>query len=198
MMQTVLLGGLAVVLLSCCNAFQLQQSNIISSRNLKMESFNKKMTKALGVGLLGFALSGGVVVPSDQSSVSVSFVQPANAEFRAAQKRTYFRFTPKLVEGSKFFSGELKTAIDKEDFKVVEKMFELYVTKANDLGDKTDSYYNNHFPRPMQVLAGSFAERGVSPKQRTLMEKEVAFESAMSELEGSIGPLLSSPHYCSL
>ena len=83
---------------------------------------------------------------------------------------TYFRFVPKFVEGTDYFTGELKTAIEKENWSVVEKLFEVYVTKynANDPSqvDSSDTFANSRFYRPMTILAGSFAERGSSAKQR--------------------------------
>lgn len=145
-----------------------------------------KISRAVSVGMLGFTLSQGTLSYLPDSGPVVTLVKPASAEFRAAQKRTYFRFTPKLVDGMKYYASDLKTAIDKEDFNVVKKFFEIYVVKANDLGDKTDSYYQNHFTRPLTVLGGSFAERGVSPKQKLLAEQELVFETAMGELEGCI------------
>ena len=41
----------------------------------------------------------------------------------------------------------------------------------------------------MKVLAGSFAERGSSPKQKALLEQLAAFETAMTQLEGCCGLL---------
>ena len=40
----------------------------------------------------------------------------------------------------------------------------------------SDSYINVNLYRPMTVFSGSFAERGSSPKQKALMDQEVAFE----------------------
>lgn len=82
----------------------------------------------------------------------------------------------------------MKTAIDKDDWSVVGKFFDEYVTKYNPNDktqvDQTDTYVNNYLFRPMKLLSGSFAERGSSPKQKALNDLEVAFESAMKELEG--------------
>lgn len=83
----------------------------------------------------------------------------------------------------------MKSAIDKDDWTVVAKFFEEYVSKYNPNDktqvDQTDSYLNNYFLRPMKVLSGSFAERGTSPKQKALAEKELDFEKAMTRLEGN-------------
>ena len=42
------------------------------------------------------------------SSIELAAPQPAVADFRAAQKRTYFRQTPKLIEGGTFLTKDLK------------------------------------------------------------------------------------------
>ena len=115
--------------------------------------------------------------------------QPVHAEFRAAQKRTYFRQTPKLIEGGGFLAGDLKQAVEKEDYKVIEKMFEEYASKVianrdNEVA-QTDTYVNSKFYRPMTILSGSFAEKGTSEKQRKMMEKELKFEEAMKLLQGT-------------
>jgi hypothetical protein len=85
-----------------------------------------------------------------------------------------------------FYATDLKAAIDKEDFKVVSTMFEEYVSKKNDNGDKMDTYYNNHFTRPMTVLAGSFAERASNPKTAFLNQKEQEFEKVIDDLYGTV------------
>lgn len=83
----------------------------------------------------------------------------------------------------------MKSAIEKDDWDVVAKFFEEYVSKYNPNDksqvDQTDSYVNNYILRPMKVLSGSFAERGTSPKQKALADKEVDFEKAMTRLEGN-------------
>eukprot|EP01035_Chromulina_nebulosa_P019782 gene19782-25722_t len=38
----------------------------------------------------------------------------------------------------------------------------------------------------MTIFAGTFAEKGVSPKQQALMAQEAAFEAEMFKLEGCI------------
>ena len=58
-------------------------------------------------------------------------VQSAQADVRAQQKRTYFRFVPKLIIGRDFYKGAVKTAIEKEDWPVVTKFFEEFVSKYN-------------------------------------------------------------------
>jgi hypothetical protein len=111
------------------------------------------------------------------------------ADFRAAQKRTYFRQSPKLIEGGKFLATDLKEAVNTEDYKAISKIFEEYASKVIASRDnevaQTDTYVNAKFYRPMTVVSGSFAERGTSEKQRILLEQEQAFEKAMRLLEGT-------------
>ena len=135
------------------------------------------------------------------SSIELGAPQPAVADFRAAQKRTYFRQTPKFIEGGNFLTKDLKSAIEKEDYKVIENMFEEYASKViasreNEVV-QTDTFVNQKFYRPMTVLAGSFAERGSSEKQRLLMEQEQAFEAACRTLEGTTKDLKDGPYFFS-
>eukprot|EP00600_Ochromonadales_sp_CCMP1393_P009591 CAMPEP_0174975654 /NCGR_PEP_ID=MMETSP0004_2-20121128/12567_1 /TAXON_ID=420556 /ORGANISM="Ochromonas sp., Strain CCMP1393" /LENGTH=229 /DNA_ID=CAMNT_0016226537 /DNA_START=58 /DNA_END=747 /DNA_ORIENTATION=- len=154
-----------------------------SHPTMQMISGNR-FSKAVGVGLLSFTLSQGIV-NNDLSFHSA--IPPAVADVRAQQKRTYFRFAPKLVEGTAFYKNDLKQAIDKKDYAVVSKFFEEYVTKVNkqDPGQvDTDTYVNQHFFRPMTLLSGTFAERGTSSKTRLLQEQQENFATAMKSLEG--------------
>lgn len=159
--------------------------------NLQMHSeFIAKMQKIMLASAVGISIG---VQSSPVSSFSFpvlsSAIPVARADYRAQQKSTYFRFSPKLIAGRAFFKYELKKAIDSGDWKAVEKFFELYPSKINKNDpnqiDAYDSYLNSNIIRPMKVLAGSFAERGSSVKQRNLLEQEEAFEAALSNLEGT-------------
>ena len=101
-------------------------------------------------------------------------VPSANADFRAAQKRTYFRYIPRFTEGLNYFK-DLKPALEREDYAAAEKMFDVYVTRYNPNDpkqvDATDFYAAYHFYKPMNVMSGTFAEKGTSEKQRELQEK---------------------------
>jgi hypothetical protein len=106
----------------------------------------KIASKAMSAGLIAASLIGppiAVFLP----------VQPAHAEFRAQQKRTYFRFVPKILKGRDFYKNELKQAIEKEDWAIVSKFFEEYVTRVNpnDPGqvEKTDTFVNENLFRPL-------------------------------------------------
>ena len=141
----------------------------------------KKIMKAIPQALLVGTLA--------TSSIELAAPQPAVADFRAAQKRTYFRQSPKLIEGGAFLTKDLKNAVETEDYKVIGGMFDDYASKVIASRDnevvQTDTFVNAKFYRPMTVLAGSFAERGTSEKQRQLMDQEQAFEQAFRLLEGT-------------
>lgn len=117
-------------------------------------------------------------------------VAAVHASARPAQKSTFFRFSPKFIEGRNYYRTELKNAIDHEDWQVVGKFFEVYVSRYNknfpDQVDAYDTYVNKQLYRPMKVIATSFSDRSVSPKETKLTEHITAFEKAMAKLEGSI------------
>lgn len=167
------------------------------SSSLKMSTAadNKSfLPKVVTSGIVSLSLLYGQYQPinsdstTKESSTSFSLIQPAHADFRAQQKRTYFRFIPKLETGLKFYASDLKKAIDEEKFDVVKTFFEEFVVKVNPNDpnqiDAKDTYVNEKFYRPMVVFSGTFAERGTSLKQRQLLEQKDAFATAMGDLEG--------------
>lgn len=150
----------------------------------------QQIGKVSGAIASSFFLIGAPINLINDAHEPITLIRPAVADFRAQQKRTFFRYSPKLSEGGIFLKKDVKNAIDNNDWKVIEKMFEEYASKMNgsqkDQVDQTDTYVNNHFLRPMTLLAGSFAERGTSAKQRGLMEQEEVFSAAMLSLEGCV------------
>ena len=81
---------------------------------------------------------------------------------------------------------DLKPALEKEDYTNAEKLFEVYVTKYNPNDqsiDATDFYADFHYYKPMQVMSGTFAEKGTSEKQRQLSEQLEKFKKAMFKME---------------
>lgn len=177
-MRLLLSLAVAAVCLAVAQAWRLP-----ASRSMKVPATIVSSFFLLG-GPLDLATHGL------SSSSPVQLVAPAHADFRAAQKRTYFRYTPKFLEGGEFLKSAADAAVDKEDWAAVKKLFEVYPTKMNgsqkDQVDTTDTYVNSHFYRPMTLLAGSFAERGSSEKQRALMDQEVAVKASLDSLSASV------------
>ena len=83
-----------------------------------------KFVKAVSIAVVANAL---VLSPMNVFTP----VQSAHADVRAQQKRTYFRFVPKLIIGRNFYKTQIKEAIDKEDWPVISKFFEEFVSKYN-------------------------------------------------------------------
>lgn len=164
-------------------------------RALDVTMSETSTSQTLGIRkVLTSAFIGAAVFSSSFGMTPADFVKPfapsvAVADFRAQQKSTFFRFAPKFVTGRDFFKTEVKQAIDKEDWSVVTKFFEVYPSKINkndpNQVDQYDTYVNNNLFRPMKLLAGSYSERSSSAKTKALMEQEVAFENAMTDLEGT-------------
>lgn len=157
---------------------------------LRLGGAPKVAVQVGSAALASFVLVAPPVTDVLEGRAPSMLVRSAHADVRAAQKRTFFRQTPRLVEGGAFWAKDVKTAIDKEDWKVIEKLFEEYASKMNgsqkDQVDIYDTYVNDKFLRPMQLLAGSFAERGTSEKQRVLMAHRDEFLAATEQLKGSV------------
>jgi len=175
------------------HAFRPSISNgrLSAPNTMKMASTDSDITASIKkFSKVSLGIVAGFALAAPDFSQYYGAVAPAAAEFRAQQKRTFFRFSPKFIVGRDFYKTELKKAIDSEDWEAIKKFTEVYPSKINrnDASqiDAYDSYVNSNFYRPMKVLAGSFADRGSSKKQRALMEQEVAFETAVSDLEGCI------------
>jgi hypothetical protein len=190
--------NLFFLVISCVQSFVIKSSVLRLNLSLKVNKENDKTivyqsqlnSKAI-IKILSTAFVSSFLLygPNMNDFRPDAFkITTAHADFRAQQKRTYFRFIPKLETGRDYFKNELKTAIDNEKWDMVTKFFETYVTKYNPNDpsqvDSTDTYVNANLLRPMTVFSGSFAERGSSTKQRLLIEQRDAFAAAMSELEG--------------
>jgi hypothetical protein len=129
-----------------------RQSSRIGMNALKLsnEDVPKTISKFLSASVIAASLIGppaaAIFVPT----------QAAHADVRAQQKRTYFRFVPRLITGRDFYKNELKQAVDKEDWDVVTKFFDTFVVKVNPNDpnqiDQTDTFVNQNFFRPMASL----------------------------------------------
>lgn len=180
------LVALVIVLLAGVEGLRLNIGNLHQTTN--------QAARVSAAVVSSFFLIGSPVANVLEGRVSGSslgdIVLPAHADVRAAMKRTWFRQSPKLVEGGGYVAKELKAAVDKGDWKVVEKFFEEYPSKMNgsqkDQVDQYDTFVNDKILRPMLLLSGSFAERGSSDKQRLLMADREAFIVATEMLKGSV------------
>ena len=205
MMMSPLMLSITCSMLLLANGFAFQQripmmGSLRSEDRLNMKLFDRgadinsciRFNRIAAISLLTIPLSicSVEVINNVVHQHSVT-MQPSSvlADVRAQQKKTYFRFAPKLNEGKEFYRVDLKEAIDKGNWDVVSKFFAEYVSKVNrnDPGQvQTDTYVNNNLYRPMTLLSGTFAERGSSIKTRLLLDEEAAFSQAMASLEGCV------------
>lgn len=108
-------------ILSVASAFSFRTCGITSTQrmsgDLQMHSetsrpFAREISKVLASSIASATLMGASVAPVVTPLLAqTAFVQPAYADVRAQQKRTYFRFVPKLITGRDYFKNELKTAV---------------------------------------------------------------------------------------
>lgn len=125
-MQNTYLLLLALLLVTCDNIKSFNHygsSRIIrsSQRNIiSMSSFDTSFRKQVICTVACISLLTGSMI--DPSTVfggqhhDTILMHTATADVRAQQKRTYFRFVPKLIEGIKFLKTDIRAAIDKEDW----------------------------------------------------------------------------------
>lgn len=202
MMSPLMMSILYCSILLVANGFAFQQriptmGSFRSEDRLSMKLFDRgadsiRINRFAAISLLTIPLSicSVEIITNSVFQHSIT-MQPSSvqADVRAQQKKTYFRFAPKLNEGKEFYRVELKEAIDKGNWDVVSKFFAEYVSKVNknDPGQvQTDTFVNNNLYRPMTLLSGTFAERGSSIKTRLLLDEEAAFSQAMASLEGCV------------
>ena len=125
MLSTVFVASLLV---SCMSFSPALNAPHRISRNLEMSAFSdamqSKFAKAVTIAVVTNAL---VLSPMNVFTP----VQSAHADVRAQQKRTYFRFVPKLIIGRDFYKVQIKDAIEKDDWPVITKFFEEFVSKYN-------------------------------------------------------------------
>jgi hypothetical protein len=120
----------ATIVLSCvmvCFSFSpsLPVSQRLSPLQMSGDSnIQSKINKIMSATFIAAALIGPPILVFTP-------VQSVHADVRAQQKRTYFRFVPKLIIGKDFYKTQVKDAIDKEDWPVVSKFFEEFVSKYN-------------------------------------------------------------------
>lgn len=120
---------IATIVLSCamiCFSFSPSLSvQRLSPLRMSAESnIQTKINKVMSTAFIAVALIGPPVLVFTP-------VQSVHADVRAQQKRTYFRFVPKLIIGKDFYKTTVKDAIDKEDWPVITKFFEEFVSKYN-------------------------------------------------------------------
>ena len=186
---------IVLLLANACNAFNIikyqnnikiiTKMNMMNNENNNNENNVNNLNKKIISSMMSVLLLSSTTIFLNPTNTIITNV--ANADVRAQQKKTYFRFVPKFITGLNYYKNDLKSAVDNSDWPTIAKFFEVYVTKYNPNDpkqvDSTDTYVNSKLFRPMTVFAGSFAEKSSSPKQKAMMEQEQAFESAMQELE---------------
>ena len=98
------------------------------SSSVEMSAFSDAMQSKLTKAVTAAIVANAIVL----SPLNVfAPIQSANADVRAQQKRTYFRFVPKLIIGRDFYKLQVKDAIDKEDWPVIKTFFAEFVSKYN-------------------------------------------------------------------
>jgi hypothetical protein len=111
-------------------------------------------------------------------------IQPANARGRATLEAAYERYTPRIIEGGKFFKVQLYGAVAKGDWKAIETATAEPPKKSKEdraLPDggiakraaQAGGFSESRVLSAMDLFASTFSESSISPKTRA-MQEEVA------------------------
>jgi len=138
----------------------------------------RELSQSIQRGVLG-----AVVAPA---IVTLAGAAPALATDRPAFKAMYFRYTPRIESGTRWFAVELGSAVDSGDWAKVTKYFDQTLDNPKKKErSSSSSTYERDFARPMNLLAGSFAEKGVGAKKDSMLAALSEFGVAMNKLEGA-------------
>ncbi|KAL7440350.1 hypothetical protein ACHAXH_008067 [Discostella pseudostelligera] len=118
------------------------------------------------------------------TSVAVIPLQPVNARGRATLEAAYDRYTPRIIDGGKFFKGQLYGAIAKGDWKSIETATAEPPKKSKEdrtLADggiakraaQAGGFSDSRVLSAMDLFAATFSESSISPKTKA-MQAEVA------------------------
>lgn len=145
-------------------AFQVPSSNNHALQSVAMEATRKEFITASA------SIAVGTVLVSSQ---------PAYARGRATLEQSYDRYTPRILDGGKFYKSELYGAVAKGDWKGI-----LAATAEPPKKSKEDrtlqdggvakraaqagGFSNARVLTAMDLYAGTFSDSSISPKTKTM------------------------------
>ena len=135
----------------------------------------------------GDFLSTATAAAAITSAVIASPIQPAYARGRATLEPSYDRYSPRIIDGGKFYKGQLYGAISKGDWKTIESATTEppKKTKADrkleDGGSakraaQAGGFSDARVLTAMDLFASTFSESSISPKTKA-MKAEVEAEN---------------------
>ena len=132
---------------------------------------------------LSSAIAGAVLVNS----------QPAYARGRATLDQAYDRYTPRIVEGGKFYKSNLYGAISKGDWKGIQaataeppkKSKEDRALKDGGIAKRAalaGGFSNARVLSAMELYAGTFSDSSISQKTKTMKAEVETLKEVVDEM----------------
>ena len=157
-----------------------------------------------GQSLSQFSCNGEEQTRSDFiSTASVSIVsalviaatpiEPAYARGRATLEYAYDRFTPRIIDGGKFYKSQLSAAISKSDWKFIESSTTEPPKKSKEdraLADGGSAkraalaggFSDSRVLAAMDLFASDFSDNSISPKTKAMKAEVEKLREVVQEL----------------
>jgi hypothetical protein len=153
------------------------------------------LSEAAGAHSRGDFISSAVVAVASAALVVIP-LQPANARGRATLEAAYDRYTPRIIDGGKFFKGQLYGAIAKSDWKSIETATAEPPKKSKEdraLPDggiakraaQAGAFSDSRVLSAMDLFAATFSESSISPKTKAMQEEVAKLRDVVQGLNKS-------------
>ena len=163
-MSKVSLGFLAVSISCVVGAFQVPSGSDAPRSAVQVESSRKDF-----LSTSASVIAGAVLVNS----------QPAYARGRATLEQAYDRYTPRIIDGGKFYKGELYGAISKGNWKAIQAATAEPPKKSKEDRALQDGgvakraalaggFSNARVLSAMDLYAGTFSDSSITQKTKAM------------------------------
>ena len=153
------------------------------------------LSEVAGAHSRGDFISSAVVAVASAAVVVIP-LQPANARGRATLEAAYERYTPRIIDGGKFFKGQLYGAIAKSDWKSIETATAEPPKKSKEdraLPDggiakraaQAGAFSDSRVLSAMDLFAATFSESSISPKTKAMQEEVAKLRNVVQGLNKS-------------
>ena len=176
-----LFGILPIALYASATSASSPASAFCSSRRLANCGLStSQLNGEAGAQTRGDFISTAAVAVA--SAAIINPLQPAYARGRATLEAAYDRYSPRIVDGGKFYKGQLFGAISKGDWKFIESATAEPPKKSKEDRALPDggtakraalagSFSDSRVLAAMDLFAATFSESSISPKTKAMKEE---------------------------
>ena len=176
-----LFGILPIALYASATSASSPASAFCSSRRLANCGLStSQLNGEAGAQTRGDFISTAAVAVT--SAAIINPLQPAYARGRATLEAAYDRYSPRIVDGGKFYKGQLFGAISKGDWKFIASATAEPPKKSKEDRALPDggtakraalagSFSDSRVLAAMDLFAATFSESSISPKTKAMKEE---------------------------